>query len=43
MLNSVYQKNPAKNQMLKKSVNMISINYTNTQKVMNIKKKEGES
>ena len=26
--------------MLKKSVNMISIKYTNTQKVMNIKKKE---
>ena len=26
--------------MLKKSVNKISIKYTNTQKVMNIKKKE---
>ena len=44
MLNSVYQKKkPSKNQMLKKSVNMISMKYTNTQKVMNIKKKEGES
>ena len=34
------KKKPAKNQMLKKSVNMISIKYTNTQKVMNIKKKK---